>query len=172
MFGKDAEILPASLVRPAVGSIMNAGAARRTPSCARSSSATFYGAAEIALGLYALGTGSCAIGPTGFGIYDEHERQRPDRTRTDPDKRRQVMALLHSASWGQRRSARRLAVWARFWSSLGDHEVTRSPPWYIALICGAWAMIHWKGASRISSLFPQVGVGWFLCGHRALVDPS
>ena len=44
----------------------------------------------------------------------------------------------------------------------------------IALICGAWAMIHWKGRVAVRPSFPWVGVegGSSADAPRRSVDPS
>ena len=81
------------------------------------------------------------------------------QTRTDSDKRGRVMALYSLVFLGATPIGSPLIGWvgttfgAR-WSILVGGIASLG----IALICGAWAMIHWKGRVVRRRTFPWVGI--------------
>ena len=81
------------------------------------------------------------------------------QTRTDSDKRGRVMALYSLVFLGATPIGSPLVGWvgtmfgAR-WSILVGGIASLG----IALICGVWAMIHWKGRVVRRQSFPWVGI--------------
>ncbi|AKU64398.1 MFS transporter [Schaalia meyeri] len=162
----------------AVGSILGAtGAARRAPRLRTIIfGAAFYGACEILLGLspsywwFAL-----ASIPTGFAMLTMNTSANAlVQTRTDPDKRGRVMALYSLVFLGATPIGSPLIGWvgramgAR-WSILVGGIASLS----IALLCGAWAAIHWKARVVRRPSFPWVGVeaDSSVDAPRRFVDP-
>ena len=147
----------------ALGSILGAtGAARRAPRLRTIlMGAVFYGSAEIALGLAPSYWWFALLSiPTGFGMLTMNTSANAlVQTRTEPDKRGRVMALYSLVflgatpigspfiGWVGTTFGARWALLVGGISSLG-----------IALVCGAWAMIHWKGRVVRRPSFPWVGV--------------
>lgn len=138
--------------------------------------AAFYGACEILLGLspsywwFAL-----ASIPTGFAMLTMNTSANAlVQTRTDPDKRGRVMALYSLVFLGATPIGSPLIGWvgramgAR-WSILVGGIASLS----IALLCGAWAAIHWKARVVRRPSFPWVGVeaDSLVDAPRRFVDP-
>ena len=153
VFGKAAGSFGILSTFMAFGSILGStGAARRVPRLRTILlGAAFYGTAEILLGLAPSYWWFALLSiPTGFGMV---------QTRTDPDKRGRVMALYSLVFLGATPIGSPFIGWvgtmfgAR-WSILVGGIASLG----IALICGVWAMIHWKGRVVVRPSFPWVGV--------------
>jgi putative transmembrane efflux protein len=147
----------------ALGSILGAtGAARRAPRLRTIlMGAVFYGSAEIALGLAPSYWWFALLSiPTGFGMLTMNTSANAlVQTRTEPDKRGRVMALYSLVFLGATPIGSPFIGWvgttfgAR-WALLVGGIASLG----IALVCGAWAMIHWKGRVVRRPSFPWVGV--------------
>ena len=97
------------------------------------------------------------------------------QTRTDQEMRGRVMAMyslvyLGATPIGSPIIGRVGTVFGARWAILVGGIASLG----IALICGAWAMIHWKGRVVARPSFPWVGVegGSSADAPRRSVDPS
>ena len=163
VFGKAAGSFGILSTFMAVGSILGStGAARRAPRLRIIlMGAAFYGTAEILLALSPSYWWFALLSiPTGFGMLTMNTSASAlVQTRTDPDKRGRVMALYSLVFLGATPIGSPLIGWvgttfgAR-WSILVGGIASLG----IALICGVWAMIHWKGRVVRRPSFPWVGI--------------
>ena len=163
VFGKAAGSFGILSTFMAFGSILGStGAARRVPRLRTILlGAAFYGTAEILLGLAPSYWWFALLSiPTGFGMLTMNTSANAlIQTRTDPDKRGRVMALYSLVFLGATPIGSPIIGWvgtmfgAR-WSILVGGIASLG----IALICGVWAMIHWKGRVVARPTFPWVGV--------------
>ena len=163
VFGKAAGSFGILSTFMAFGSILGStGAARRVPRLRTILlGAAFYGTAEILLGLAPSYWWFALLSiPTGFGMLTMNTSANAlVQTRTDPDKRGRVMALYSLVFLGATPIGSPFIGWvgtmfgAR-WSILVGGIASLG----IALICGVWAMIHWKGRVVVRPSFPWVSV--------------
>ena len=179
VFGKTAGSFGILSSFMAFGSILGAtGAARRIPRLRTIIlGAAFYGCAEILLGLSPSYWWFALLSiPTGFGMLTMNTSANAlMQTRTDQEMRGRVMAMyslvyLGATPIGSPIIGRVGAVFGARWAILVGGIASLG----IALICGAWAMIHWKGRVAVRPSFPWVGVegGSSADAPRRSVDPS
>lgn len=179
VFGKTAGSFGILSSFMAFGSILGAtGAARRIPRLRTIIlGAAFYGCAEILLGLSPSYWWFALLSiPTGFGMLTMNTSANAlMQTRTDQEMRGRVMAMyslvyLGATPIGSPIIGRVGAVFGARWAILVGGIASLG----IALICGAWAMIHWKGRVVVRPSFPWVGVegGSSVDAPRRSVDPS
>ena len=157
VFGKAAGSFGILSTFMAFGSILGSTGAARTILMG----AAFYGTAEILLGLSPSYWWFALLSiPTGFGMLTMNTSANAlVQTRTDSDKRGRVMALYSLVFLGATPIGSPLVGWvgtmfgAR-WSILVGGIASLG----IALVCGVWAMIHWKGRVVRRRSFPWVGI--------------
>ena len=163
VFGKSAGSFGVLSTFMALGSILGSTAvARRTPRLrAILMGAAFYGTAEILLGLSPSYWWFAVLAvPTGYGMLTMNTSANAlMQTRTDPDKRGRIMALyslvyLGATPIGSPIIGRIGALFGARWAILVGGIASLS----IAVVCGVWAMIHWKARVVRRSSFPWVGI--------------